>query len=214
MCSSPRSMAIRISTTPIWYARSLGISFLSSTFQPCCCNWRCPSLPRMRRLSVQTFVSRESRYPPSTSLRRRFCAMFRLTFPKCHRWTWEVSRTWQAAMVRRIFLSRLVILVIVGLREFRGQSAGITPAYPRYLAAEGTHLEEMPAVRERTGAAPESDQGNGGAACAQDLGSGCKLQELDMAQEAEETREESPWQGHGPAGKEQHILAIHTFTPC
>src|SRR5216683_2554821 len=184
MSWSPRSMAMRVSTTPIWCARSLGISFLSSTFQPCSCNSRFPSLPRTRRLSVQTFVTMESRYPASTSLRRRFCAMFRLTFPKCHLWTWPVARTWQAAMVRRIFLSRLVSLVIVGLREFRGQSAGVTPAYLRYLAAEGTHLEEMPAVRERTGAAPESYQGNGGAAFAEDLDSGCKSQELDMAPEA------------------------------
>src|SRR5229473_1299691 len=190
MSSSPRSMAIRVSTTPMWCARSLGISFLSSTFQPCCCNCRCPSLPRTRRLSVQTFVSMASRYPPSTSLRRRFCAMLRLTFPKCHRWTWEVSRTWQAAMVRRIFLSRLVNLVIVGLREFRGQSAGITPAYLRYLAAEGTHLEEMPAVCERTGAPPQSDEGHGGAAFAKYPGSGGETQELDVVPEAEEAPEE------------------------
>src|SRR5260370_22783845 len=110
--------------------------------------------------------------------------MFKLTLPKCHRWTWEVSRTWQAAMVRRIFLSRLVSLVIVGLREFGRQSACITPAYFRYLAAEGTHLEEVPAVRERTGAAPESYQGDGGAACAEDPYGGRESQELDMVPEA------------------------------
>src|SRR5438128_2701203 len=112
--------------------------------------------------------------------------MFKLTFPKCQRWTWEVSRTWQAAMVRRILLSRLVSLVIVGLREFGRQSAGITPAYFRYLAAERTDLEEMPAVGERTGTAPKAYQGDGRAACAEDLGSGCKTQELDMVSEAEE----------------------------
>jgi hypothetical protein len=72
----------------------------------------------------------------------------------------------------------------------------------------------MPAVRERTGAPPQSYQGNGGAACAQDLGSGRKSQELDMVPEAEETPENSERQGQDPAGKEQRILAIHAFTPC
>src|SRR6266852_5710418 len=165
----------------------------------------------MMRLSVQTFVSMASRYPPSTSLRRRFCAMFRLTFPKCHRWTWEVPRTWQAALECRSFLSRLVSLVIVGLREFRRETAGITPAYFRYLAAAGTHLEKMPAICERTGAPPQPDEGHGGAAFAKYLGSGREPQEDDMVPEAKETADEPERQGYDPAGKEQRILHVHTF---
>src|SRR5712692_8528096 len=114
----------------------------------------------------------------------------------------------------RSFLSRLVSLVIVGLREFRRETACITPAYFRYLAAEGTHLEEMPAVRERTGAPPQSHQGHGGAAFAEDLGGGREPQELDMVPEAEATADEPERQRQDPAGKEQRILHVHTLAPC
>src|SRR5713226_1044837 len=100
----------------------------------------------------------------------------------------------------RSFLSRLVSLVIVGLREFRREAAGITPAYFRYLPAEGTHLEQMPAVRERTGAPPQSHQGNGGAAFAEDPGSGRKSQELNVVPEAAVNPGESERQGHYAAG--------------
>src|SRR6266852_3893730 len=114
----------------------------------------------------------------------------------------------------RSFLSRLVSLVIVGLREFRRETAGITPAYFRYLAAEGTHLEKMPAICERTGAPPQSDEGHGSAAFAKYLGSGREPQELDMVPETEATADEPERQGHDPAGKEQRILHVHKFAPC
>src|SRR5713226_10684564 len=114
----------------------------------------------------------------------------------------------------RSFLSRLVSLVIVGGWVFSRLTVFITSAYFRYLAADGTHLEEMSAVRERTGAPPQSHQGHGGAAFAEDPGGGREPQELEMVPEAEATADEPERQGYDPAGKEQRILHVHTFAPC
>src|SRR5207247_4612666 len=175
-----RSRAIRISATPHWCSRSRGAPCLLSTFQPVFCSSACPSLPRSTRLSVQTLVSMTFRNPASTSFCRRFWTLRRLVLPKCQRRIWEVVSTCETPQDQRMFLSRLVSLVMVWLREFGGQSACIAPHYSGYSPAEGTHLEEMPAVGEGTRAAPQSHQGNGDTTLAEYSGSAGQAQEREM----------------------------------
>src|SRR2546427_6567949 len=98
-----------------------------------------------------------------------------------------------------MFLSRLVSLVMVWLREFGGQSAGIAAHYSGYSPAEGAHLEKMPSVGEGARAAPQSQQGNGDAALAEYSGSGGQAQEQDMFPQAHATVEDPEWQAEYPA---------------
>src|SRR5207244_3799575 len=143
---------------------------------------------------------------------RRFWTLRRLVLPKCQRRIWEVVSTCETPQDQRMLLSRLVSLVMVWLREFGGQSAGIAAHYAGYSPAEGTHLEEMPAIGEGTRAAPQSHQGNGDTALAEYLGSGGKAQEQDMFPQAHAIVDDSEWQGQYPTNEQQCIFLVHAPT--
>src|SRR5438445_7270234 len=72
----------------------------------------------------------------------------------------------------------------------------------------------MPAVGERTGAAPQSHQGNGDTALAEYSGSGGQAQEREMFSEARATVEDSEWQAEHPAYEQHHICPVHAPTSC
>src|SRR5439155_24175793 len=132
----------------------------------------------------------------------------------CQRRIWEVVSTCETPQDQRMFLSRLVSLVMVWLREFGGQSAGIAAHYSGYSPAEGTHLEKMPAVGEGTGAAPQSHQRNGDTALAEYSRSGGKAQERAMFPQAHATVADPEWQAEYPAYEQRRISPVHAPTSC